>query len=692
MHKKHRIIFIQAMLLLLAALVGIKQLHQSVSASPASPVVFSERSQLNSSYQYWVVRAYYQDRQMVNELARWLEPWEVHHDQGYLVVGVNKQQFDILLASGFRLEIDQELTELINQPHLALPGQTSGIPGYPCYRTVEETLATIDSLVTSYPELAQKLDIGDSWDKTAIGTPDGYDLVVLKLTNSGITADKPKLFVMASIHAREYAPAELVTRFAEQLLANYNLNADITWLLDYHEIHLLLHANPDGRKYAEIGLYWRKNTNQNYCSPTSNYRGADLNRNFSFMWNCCGGSSSNPCDLTYHGPEAASEPEVQAIQNYVRMIFPDQRGPTLIDPAPNDASGVFLDIHSYGQLVLWPWGFADIQAPNNTALQTLGRKFAYFNQYYPDQAIGLYPTDGATDDFAYGELGLAAYTFEIGTAFFQTCDSFLSTILPNNLPALLYAAKAARTPYMTPAGPEVTNLPVQLQSEAGVGVQLNAVINDTLYDNTNGTEPTQNIAAAEYYIDIPPWVSSPTPVAFPMAAVDGSFNKSFEAVTATINTSLLSPGKHVVYLRGQDIAGNWGAVSAVYLIITQPAYDVLLSPTNSLQGADPGEIITHTIQINNTGTQDDTYTITLSSTWPTSILIPTGELPSGGSLTISAGQSVLLKVLIYAPIQSVPGDRDIAQLIITSQSQPFLSRTAELISVIWWRYFFPMVD
>ena len=111
-------------------------------------------------------------------------------------------------------------------------------------------------------------------------------------------------------------------------------------------------------------------------------------------------------------------------------------------------------MHSFSELVLWPWGFGSQLAPNSTALQTLGRRFAWFNDYYPEQSIGLYPTDGTTDDFAYGELGLAAYTFELGTSFFQDCGTFENTILPDNLQALLYAAKTSRTPYITPAGPD----------------------------------------------------------------------------------------------------------------------------------------------------------------------------------------------------------------------------------------------
>ena len=105
-------------------------------------------------------------------------------------------------------------------------------------------------------------------------------------------------------------------------------------------------------------------------------------------------------------------------------------------PAPDDTTGVFLDIHSYGELVLWPWGFTSGAAPNATALQTLGRKYAYFNSHTPQQAYALYATDGTTDDHAYGELGVAAYCFEVGTAFFQSCSYFESTLLPANMPAL----------------------------------------------------------------------------------------------------------------------------------------------------------------------------------------------------------------------------------------------------------------
>ena len=112
----------------------------------------------------------------------------------------------------------------------------------------------------------------------------------------------------SAIHAREYTTAPLVLEFARWLVNGYGTNADATWILDHHEVHLMLHANPDGRKQAETGLSWRKNANNAYCANT-NTRGADLNRNFSFSWNSTAGqgSSGNACDLTYRGPAAGSD-------------------------------------------------------------------------------------------------------------------------------------------------------------------------------------------------------------------------------------------------------------------------------------------------------------------------------------------------------------------------------------------------
>jgi uncharacterized repeat protein (TIGR01451 family) len=522
-----------------------------------------------------VARIFYADRSDLQYLSAHLDVWEVGRDERYIVAALTPVEHLQLLAQGYRVEVDAALTEQLNRPLEYLPGQTEGIPGYLCYRTVEETFATAQTIVAQHPDLAQWIDIGDSWEKSIPGGEPGYDLMVLRLTNLNKPGDKPKFFSMSSVHAREYTPAELNTRFAEYLINNYGVDPDVTWLLDYTEVHLLLHANPDGRKKAETQLSWRKNTNNNYCANTDS-RGVDLNRNYPFYWGCCNGSSGSQCSETYRGPSAGSEPETQAVTNYVRSQYPDLRADDLNAAAPLTTTGIFMDLHSYSQLVLWPWGFTTSVAPNGIAMQTLGRKLAYFNNYEPGQSIGLYATDGTTDDFAYGELGLPAYTFELGTSFFQSCTTFENTIVPANLPALVYIAKATRRPYLTPAGPDVLNATVApTGTQAGKIITLTATANDTRFNNVTGTEPTQNIAAARYTIDAPSWIPGVT--TYPLNATDGSFNSPIESLISTINTTGWTTGRHIVFIESQDAAGNWGPPTAVFVWIT-------FSPDSAITG------------------------------------------------------------------------------------------------------------
>lgn len=519
-----------------------------------------------------VVRAYFKDLKHGQRIAHSrFETLESKYETGYLVVNASPAERAELEKLGYRIEADPQWLHrtaamLAQEANVPLAEPTS-IPNFSCYETVEESYAAAQALVAAKPTLATWNKIGESWQKK--NNQGGYDLMVLKLTNSAISGNKPKLFINSAIHAREYATAPLSLAFAKQLINGYGTNADATWLLDHHEIHLLLQTNPDGRKKAETGILWRKNTNTAYCGATSNTRGADLNRNFRFEWNSTNGSGSSGsgCSEVYRGPSAGSEPETQAVQNYIYSLWPDRRGPNRNDPAPADTSGIHIDLHSHGRLLLWPYGTNGTVAPNDAQLATLGRKFAFFNNHTPQRSLDLYETDGTSDGPSYGELGVAAFTFELGTAFFESCSYYNNTILPTNLPALIYAAKVARTPYQTPAGPDAQSVAVSSGAVgAGTPVTLTAQLDDTRFNNTNGTEPTQTVAAGEYYVDTPPWVAGA--VAKPMSAADGSFNSNKENVTASVSTTGWTPGKHLIYVRGRDSAGNWGAISAAFVEIT----------------------------------------------------------------------------------------------------------------------------
>ncbi|MBU2711195.1 M14 family zinc carboxypeptidase [Zooshikella harenae] len=525
---------------------------------------------------------------------------ETDYKSGYMIMELTDEDKDKLKVYGFTFKTAEQWVKARDRKLKAIRQQIkqrailsergerralmSGIPGYPCYQTVEETFQAALTFTQNYPTLTEWLDVGNSWEKEA--GKGGHDIKVLKLTNKNIAGSKPILFANSAIHAREYTTAPLSLAFARYLLEGYGEDADATWILDNHEVHLMLMTNPDGRKKAESGNYWRKNTNQNYCGATSSNRGADLNRNFSFSWNTVsGGSSGNQCNETYRGSAPASEPEIKAIEHYVRNLFPDRRGPDDDDAAPLDTMGLHLDIHSYSELVLWPWGTTNKAAPNGKQLQTLGRKFAFFNGYMPQQSIGLYPTDGTSDGVSYGELGVPAYTFELGTQFFQSCSTFENKILPDNLAALIYAAKVVRAPYMIPSGPDVTSLALNNKKDVaqGVPVTLSASVTDTRFSTRNGSESTQSIMAAEYYIDVPPWNKGA--IAISLQAVDGRFDEKTEAVSGLVDTSELPVGKHMLYVRSQDADGHWGALSAIFLPVTDGP-DVNYCQAESINSSD----------------------------------------------------------------------------------------------------------
>lgn len=557
---------IATLFIILTILMGV------VSSTKADPISSNVRNSDQDKTKGLIVRAYYSNQEDLNYLASQYDVIEVKKIAGFALILLRADEYTQLQNQGYRVEVDEGKTRLLNTALQPLPGQgTDSIPGFPCYRTVEETYADIETLAANNLTMTELIDIGDSWEKAVGGNP-GYDIWALRISNEdpqyGSMNLKPTFFLMAEIHARELVTAEAATRYAEYLLDNYGVDADTTWLLDYFRIFIVTMTNPDGRKFAETGDWWRKNVdNDDGCSVSSSW-GVDLNRNYAFEWGCCGGSSGAPCAETYRGPTASSEPETQAIQDFISLIFPDQRGSGMTDPAPDDATGVMVTLHSAAGLVLWPWGWTSTDAPNASQLQTLGRRMAYFNSYTPQQSNDLYTTDGTTDDWSYGDYGIASFTIEMGTDFFESCPSFEGTVYPDNLEVLKNVFKTSRLPYTNPAGPESLSVSVSpAAANPGDLVTITAIANDTRYGGDD-PEPTQNIAAARYSIDAPSWITDT--VTYPMTASDGPFDEKIEQVEASLDTTGLDSGRHLIYIESMDADDNWGVTSAAFLYVVEP--------------------------------------------------------------------------------------------------------------------------
>lgn len=618
-----------------------------------------------------VVRIRFHGRAQLQNLAAQVDVWEVQRDApgvdtGTLVAWVTPEQLRFLQTFGYRVTPDPARTAEVTAPRPRSPDQRRGIPGFACYRTVEETYQDLADLAAAYPNIAHLVDFGDTYDKVTPGGPAGYDLFDLVLTNRfNRVADKGKLVVLAATHARELATAELVTRFAERLVAGYGRDPDLTWLLDFNEIHIIPYGNPDGRKWAEQGYLWRKNTD-NPAACGFPYYGVDLNRNASFLWNVCPGcSSGDPCSIIYRGPAPGSEPETQAFEQYLAQIFDDFKGPQLADPPSPDTNGVFLSIHSYGNLVIYPWDWTGTPAPNRDALVTLGRKFGYYNGYAVCNTSNcLYAIDGSQTDYAYGQFGVATYTFELGTAFFQSCNTFESTILPANLAVLEYAAKAAYRPYQLPAGPEVLDLQVAPDPVVpGMPLRITARADDTRYDsNGYGQEAVQEIAGARVTLDRPPWLADGP--AGHLAAGDGTFDAPHEDLVGWIDTAGWLPGRHLLFVQAQDADGNWGVPTAAFVTVTAPeGLDVALAPPGNVEAA-PGETAHFTVTVTNRLTVTDTYRVEpLIGDWPLHLVRGAIPAPPGGRVEIP--------VVIQVPSDAVVGTRGSTVIQVVSQVDPF---------------------
>ena len=349
---------------------------------------------------------------------------------------------------------------LLSSTAYSAPNLAAGVTYYGGYHTVVGHEQHNAAVAAAHPELVKLYDIGDSWTKAQ--GQGGHDIQALCITKLApgdcalnSTGKKPKFVLHAQIHAREIATGEIAYQWIDLLVSSYGVDPEITELLDTRELWVVPIANPDGVDVVASNparpLLQRKNVDDGAGECQAGYPGVDLNRNSSFQWDA---NQGDPCTEMYPGAKAASEPETVAIQGFLAKIFPDTKG-AVDAPAAASTTGVFVTLHSYGNDILAPWGYTRTAAPDQAALVALGNKMGGFTGYpvfTGDGGIG-YLTPGSTSDWLYGTRGVPSYTFEVGprtgwcAGFLPPYSCIASTFWPLLKPALVYAAKAAATPY-----------------------------------------------------------------------------------------------------------------------------------------------------------------------------------------------------------------------------------------------------
>ncbi|WP_143832843.1 MULTISPECIES: M14 family metallopeptidase [Nocardiopsis] len=311
----------------------------------------------------------------------------------------------------------------------------------PGYTTYDELLGVVDQVVAENPGIATKSVIGRSHE--------GRDLVAVRISdNANADEDEPEVLFVHAQHAREHLTVEMAVHLMRMLTEGYGEDGRITGLVDSREIWILPNVNPDGSEYDMAGTDWRNWRKNRQPNRGSSALGTDLNRNWDYMWGCCGGSSGDPGGVTYRGSAPESATEVRAVADFVRgrVVGGEQQITTAVD------------FHTYSELILWPFGHTygsvvdGMTAEEYRTHEALGEYMAEANGYTPQQSSDLYVTDGSISDWLWGDQRIVNFAFEMypGSAWeggFYPPSSVVGRETARNEEAVLRLLDYADCPY-----------------------------------------------------------------------------------------------------------------------------------------------------------------------------------------------------------------------------------------------------
>ncbi|SBT50728.1 Murein tripeptide amidase MpaA [Micromonospora auratinigra] len=356
-------------------------------------------------------------------------------EDGRLYVSATRAEARAITRLGFGLERETTPAPAGGATAYAFPPADSN------YHDYAELTAVVNQVVADHPAIARKISIGTSYQ--------GRDLMAVKISdNVGTDENEPEILFNAQQHAREHLTVEMAIYLLNLFTDGYGTDSRITNIVNSREIWIVPTVNPDGSEYdIATGSYrsWRKNRQPN---SGSTYVGTDLNRNWSYQWGCCGGSSGSKSSDTYRGPSAFSAPETAALRNFVnsRVVGGVQQ------------IKANIDFHTYSQLVLWPYGYTysdtatGMTADQYNTFATIGRQLASSNGYTPEQSSDLYIADGTSIDWMWGVHKIWAYTFEMypgsssGGGFYPP-DEVIPAQTSRNKEAVLLLSEYADCPY-----------------------------------------------------------------------------------------------------------------------------------------------------------------------------------------------------------------------------------------------------
>ncbi|GCB65353.1 carboxypeptidase A1-like [Scyliorhinus torazame] len=300
----------------------------------------------------------------------------------------NGIQYSVMIED-LQVLVDDEKAKL---EQVTMMERTTSSFNYGNYHTLDEIYSWMDSLAVEFPGLVEKQQIGTSFE--------GRPLYVLKFSTGG--TGRPAIWIDSGIHAREWVSPASAIWMAMKISSDYGRDPFITALLRKMDIYMEILVNPDGYVYTHTkNRMWRKTRS---LIPGKKCVGVDANRNFDAGFGGPG-TSNNPCMETYHGPYPNSEPEVAAIVNFVQSHR-------------NIKS--FVTIHSYSQLLMFPFGYKCVPPADYQELEALAKTAvsSLTTLYGTRFKIGsiceaIYQASGGSIDWTYDQGIKYSFAFEL---------------------------------------------------------------------------------------------------------------------------------------------------------------------------------------------------------------------------------------------------------------------------------------
>jgi hypothetical protein len=225
---------------------------------------------------------------------------------------------------------------------LSKRGELPDLSWFDGYHAYDDHIAWFEDVQAAFPDNSEFSVVGQSYE--------GRDMYALHLWgDEGDSADKPIVYWHGPVHAREWISTMVVEYLTYQLVDGYKSgDLNVTAFLNHYDFWIVPFHNPDGFSYTQTNnRLWRKNR-----QPRRNTTclGTDLNRNWAYQWSAeppDGAVSPNPCSETFRGSCAGDTPENIVLTALSKKLA-----------ATGQGIRSYIDWHSYGQLILTPWGWS----------------------------------------------------------------------------------------------------------------------------------------------------------------------------------------------------------------------------------------------------------------------------------------------------------------------------------------------